>query len=129
MRLVLHGLMVIVAAAACALAVAGTGAASPIGGEPPARVRPTPEEAVRAAVEAGGEASAGDCAGTVSPRDLGRVCARLVAERAGTRAYLVGRTFSEFDRWVFVAPAGDGWQVVGVAPLDFRGPPDPPWPG
>ena len=97
---------------------------------PPAVLAVSPEEAVRAAVEADGDTYAGDCEQTVSPRDLGKVCSRLVAERAGTQAYLVGRTFGEFSRWVFVAPvAPEGWQVVGATPLDFFAPPDPPWPG
>src|SRR4051812_36540809 len=70
----------------------------------------TPEEVVRSAVEAGGQVYVGDCADTVSPRDIGKVCSRLVAEQDGIRAYLTGRTFSEFSNWVFVALAtGEGW--------------------
>ena len=94
-----------------------------------ALVVPTPEAAVRAVVEAGGGVYAGDCGETVSPRDLGKVCSRLIEEKAGARAYLVGRTFSEFSTWVFVAPVSpDGWRVAASVPLDFFGPPEPPWP-
>lgn len=94
-----------------------------------ALVVPTPEAAIRAAVEAGGRVYAGDCADAVSPRDLGRICSRLVEEKAEARAYLVGRTFSEFSTWVFVAPVPpDGWRVAASVPLDFFGPPEPPWP-
>jgi hypothetical protein len=93
-------------------------------------VAASPDAAVRAAEEAAGEEYARDCAQTVSPRDAGKVCSRLAAERDGARAYLIGRTFSEFSHWVFVAPAGAAsWQVTAVTPLDFFGPPDPPWPG
>ena len=88
-----------------------------------------PEEALRLAVEAAGGVYAGDCDATVAPRDIGKTCSRFVAERDGTRAYLTGRAFSEFTTWLFVAPRADGrWQVTGSAPLDFFGPPEPPWP-
>ncbi len=80
----------------------------------------TADDAVRAAVEATGDSYAGDCAATVSPRDVGKVCAKFAAEKDGVRAYMAGRTFSEFSRWVFVTadPTG-GWRVVAVADLDF----------
>jgi hypothetical protein len=79
-----------------------------------------PDDAVGAAVRSLGETYAGDCARTVSPRDAGKMCSRLEGEQSGARAYLVGRTFSEFTTWVFVAPAPDGgWRVVTTAPLDF----------
>lgn len=87
------------------------------------------EGAVRIAVETTGEIYAGDCAATVSPRDTSKVCSRFVAEKDGARAYLIGRTFSEFSRWVFIAPADGGWTITGTAALDFFGAPTPPWPG
>lgn len=88
---------------------------------------PSAGEAVAAAVAQDGAAYAGDCAGTVSPRDAGKVCSKLVDERDGMKAYLVGRTFSEFARWVFVAPSADGWRVVLTTALDpFAS--DVPWP-
>jgi hypothetical protein len=93
-----------------------------------AALAPSAEEAVRSAVESAGDAYVGDCAATVSPRDAGKTCSRLVAERNGVRAYLAGRCFSEFSRWVFVASEDGGWRTVGVAVLDFFGPPEPPWP-
>jgi hypothetical protein len=36
-----------------------------------------------------------------------------------TRAYLTGRTFSEYSTWVFVSRTPAGWSVAGTAPLDF----------
>jgi hypothetical protein len=90
----------------------------------------TPEAAVRELVEARGDAYAGDCEATVSPRDIGRVCSKFVAERGELRAYLVGRTFSEYSHWVFVRRDRDGWRPVGSAPLDFFAIPVViPWPG
>jgi hypothetical protein len=89
----------------------------------------SPEQAIAAAVASRGAVYAGDCAETVSPRDLGKVCSRLVEERAGVRAYLVGRTFSEFTDWLFVARSGDAWQTIGGAPLRFYSESiDIPWP-
>jgi hypothetical protein len=102
-----------------------TASAQSLPSQPPT---PTPEAAVRVAVEATGEVYAGDCSATVSPRDAGKVCSRLVAEKDGARAYLTGRTFSEFSNWMFVAPLAGGWVVTGTAPLDFFGTPTPPWP-
>lgn len=80
----------------------------------------SPEQAVAAAVGARGALYAGDCTQMVSPRDIGKVCSRWVEERGGVRAYLLGRTFSEFTTWLFVARSSDGWQVVGEAPLRFE---------
>jgi hypothetical protein len=74
---------------------------------------------VRGVVEARGDVYAGACAATRSLADWGKTCATLVAEQAGRRAYLIGRTFSEYSEWVFVAQQGSGWRVVGTAPLDF----------
>jgi hypothetical protein len=87
------------------------------------------DEAVRAAVEATGAIYAGDCAATRSPDDIGKVCARLIGSRGAMRAYLIGRTFSEFSTWVFVEETPAGWQVVGTAPLNFHAPQlEIPWP-
>ena len=123
-------LAVMMATAAILLMVAGTHvslvAAESLPSQP---IAESPEAAVRAAVETAGDVYAGDCASTVSPRDAGKVCSRLVAENDGARAYLTGRTFSEFSRWVFVAPMDGGWTVTGTAALDFFGAPTPPWPG
>jgi hypothetical protein len=118
------------AAMAILLMAAGT-QVSPVTAEslPSQPITESPEAAVRAAVETAGEVYAGDCASTISPRDAGKVCSRLVAEKDGARAYLTGRTFSEFSHWVFVAPVDGGWTVTGTAALDFFGTPTPPWPG
>ena len=90
---------------------------------------PAPEEAIAAALAARDERYAGDCAATVSPRDLGAVCSRLVDERGSVRAYLTGRTFSEFHSWLFVAETDGGWQVVAETPLHFDSTSlEAPWP-
>jgi hypothetical protein len=81
--------------------------------------RATPEEIVRLVVESAGATYAGDCAAARSPQDTGKVCSRQVDEREGVRAYLIGRTFSEFSAWVFVEQTAAGWQAAGTAPLDF----------
>lgn len=88
----------------------------------------TPEDAVRQSVEAAGEQYAGTCDQTVAPRDLGKTCVCFIAEQDGIRAYLAGRTFSEYGRWVFVARVAGGWQPAGTALLDFFAQPDIPWP-
>jgi hypothetical protein len=104
---------------ACALVEAGpktTSAAEPL----TAIASASPVEAVAVYVQGEGDAFAGNCEDTVSPRDIGKVCARFVEERDGTQAYLIGRTFSEFNTWVFVAQTSRGWNVGGSAPLDFH---------
>lgn len=78
----------------------------------------TPEAVVAAVVTARGEHYAGDCATTRSPQDIGALCSRLVAERDGMRAYLLGRTFSEFGWWLFIAQEGAAWHAMSTAPLD-----------
>lgn len=93
----------------------GSGAA-----ESPALVAATEDEALAAFVQSRGETFAGACEQTRSPQDIGKVCARFVAERDGTRAYLIGRTFSEFSTWVFLTRTADGWNVAGSTPLNFH---------
>ena len=89
----------------------------------------TPEAAVQRLVESSGAVYAGDCALTVSPRDIGARCSKLAGEERGVQAFLVGRTFSEFDRWVFVARDGAEWSVLAEAPLDLQhDSPTIPWP-
>jgi hypothetical protein len=92
---------------------------------------PSPEEAVAGFVAMLGSDFAGSCAETRSPQDLGKMCAGLMAEREqdGLRAYLIGRTFSEYTTWVFVAPIQGQWSVVATVPLDFASvDPAIPWP-
>lgn len=92
-------------------------------------VAATPELAVAAVVTAGGQQYAGPCEETRSPEDIGKVCAQFADQREDMRAFLIGRTFSEFDRWVFIAPAPSGWATVAVEPLDFYAlSPAIPWP-
>ncbi|MBI2759798.1 MAG: hypothetical protein HYX51_00020 [Chloroflexi bacterium] len=104
------------------LAIACAGDSAKISAEaaPPAAVTAaSADEVVRQAVEFTGMAYAGDCAATQSPRDIGKVCSKLIGERDGMRAYLTGRTFSEFSTWVFVEQTSAGWQLAGTTPLDF----------
>jgi hypothetical protein len=89
----------------------------------------SPEGAVCAVVQAGDSVYAGDCAATESPRDIGKVCSKYIAQRGSLRAYLIGRTFSEFSSWVFVEQKRDGWVAVATTPLDFAAPSlIVPWP-
>jgi hypothetical protein len=89
----------------------------------------SPEAAIAEFVVASGGVYAGSCDQTRSPEDIGKICSRFIAERGTLSAYLTGRTFSEFDRWLFVERAGAGWSVVADAPLDFHAQTlEPPWP-
>src|SRR5215208_2233866 len=86
----------------------------------PAPATATAEEALAAFVVLGGGVFAGPCAQTRSPDDIGKLCAAFVDERDHLRAYLLGRTFSEFTTWVFLDEDGSGWTVLASAPLDFH---------
>ena len=79
----------------------------------------TAADAVRDTVTGLGGVYAGDCAAVQSPRDTGKTCSTLIAERGRTRAYLAGRVASEFSTWVFVRPAVGGWSAVATAPVDM----------
>jgi hypothetical protein len=80
---------------------------------------PSPEAAIEALVEADGRPYAGLCQHTRLPEHIGAVCSKPIAQRHGVQAHLLGRIFSEFDTWVFLAPRAGGWTVVRTAPLDF----------
>lgn len=80
----------------------------------------SPEGAIAAVVQADGRQYAGLCEQTRSPEDIGKVCSKLIDQRNGVQAHLIGRTFSEFASWVFVAPRDGGWTVAATAPLDFH---------
>ena len=89
----------------------------------------TVEQALRSAAESGHSVYAGDCSKTRSPQDIGKTCTKLVEERGPVRAYLVGQTFSEFRRWIFLENGPYGWEVIGSAPLDSHSSPNKiPWP-
>jgi hypothetical protein len=89
----------------------------------------TLEQALRDGAESGGSAYAGDCSHARPPADYGKTCTKLYEERGSVRAYMVGQTFSEFRRWLFVENNPDGWVVVGTAPMEFRASPIVvPWP-
>ncbi len=93
-----------------------------------ASASPSPEAAI-AAFLTDHETYAGPCEQTRSPEHLGMLCSRFVEEQGGIRAYLLGRTFSEFERWLFVAAVASGWTVIGSTPLDFYAVPMRiPWP-
>ncbi len=80
----------------------------------------TPLEAIGILVQERGERFAGLCEQTRSPDDIGKVCSRLIEERDGLQAHLIGRTFSEFSTWVFVSQRDGGWTIVATTPLDFH---------
>lgn len=89
----------------------------------------SPREALGRFIEARGERFAGLCAESQSPDDIGSRCATFTAERDGLRAYLTGRTFSEYSRWIFLRRGVAGWVVVAGAPLRFdTGDGSIPWP-
>jgi hypothetical protein len=89
----------------------------------------TIEQALRAGAESGGSAYAGDCSHARPPQDYGKTCTKLYEERGSLRAYMVGQTFSEFRRWIFVENDPGGWVVIATAPMDFRASPIVvPWP-
>jgi hypothetical protein len=94
--------------------------ASTVGAQTAAPVAATAPDAVRQAVQAAGATYAGDCAAARSPEDLGKICSRLVTERNGVDAYMTGRTFSEFDSWLFVGEVSGGWCILAAAPLDAQ---------
>src|SRR5690242_586458 len=75
-------------------------------------------DALRQALQLRGEVYAGDCAAARSPQDVGKFCSKLVSDRDSVSAYLTGRTFSEFDTWLFIAQSAGGWCIAGTAPLD-----------
>lgn len=90
--------------------------------QPPQTSAPTAEAAVALYVRSIGETYAGLCEQTRSPQDIGKVCARYIDQRGPVQAYLIGRTFSEFSTWVFVAQTTNGWTVIATEPLDFHAP-------
>ncbi|HTE86412.1 MAG TPA: hypothetical protein VK821_16960 [Dehalococcoidia bacterium] len=89
----------------------------------------TLEQALRGGAETGGSVYAGECSRTRAPQDAGKTCTKLFEERGPVRAYLVGQTFSEFRRWLFLEEGPAGWVIVASAPMDTRASPIVvPWP-
>ncbi len=89
----------------------------------------TPDEAVELAVQHLGGEYAGVCEGARSPDDLGKICSRFVAACGSARAYLLGRTFSEYNTWLFIVRAPDGWHFARTESLPLTGSlADVPWP-
>lgn len=89
----------------------------------------TAEQAVAQSVAKYDAVYAGACAGTRSPDDIGKVCSKLVAEQGDLRAYLAGRTFSEYSLWIFVRRSDGGWLPAGIVAFDnSTSPASIPWP-
>jgi hypothetical protein len=78
----------------------------------------SPQAAVGEAVQTENAAYSGDCVNAVSPQDVGKLCSKFVAQSGDLRAYLVGRTFSEFGQWVFIRQSAGGWQPLAAVPFD-----------
>ena len=83
-------------------------------------VAPSAIEAIRLALQSRGEQYAGDCAAARPPQDIGKFCSKLVSDRNSVTAYLTGRTFSEFDTWLFVSQSNGSWCTVAAVPLDDK---------
>lgn len=92
----------------------------------------TPEQVLLVYITSLGEIPAGECANTISPDDVGKICWKFIDQQADMQAYLTGRTFSEFSTWLFVREVVEegtvGYRFIGVADLDFFGNGDVPWP-
>lgn len=89
----------------------------------------SPSEAVRLAVQSLGETYLGACGAARSPEDLGKVCSRFVAARGDEQAYLLGRTFSEYNTWLFIEKTPDGWRFLRTEALTILdSASDIPWP-
>jgi len=71
-----------------------------------------------------------DCDDAQRPDDIGKQCARRLAERNGLLAYQLGPTFSEYTRLIILKPAGDTWTIEHLEERDANEPPPPgvPWP-
>ncbi|HTE86770.1 MAG TPA: hypothetical protein VK821_18805 [Dehalococcoidia bacterium] len=90
---------------------------------------PSAEDAIQLALERIDVLYAGPCSTTRSPEDLGKTCSQLVAQQGNQRAYMVGRTFAEFDEWIFVQQSPAGWNPLITVPLqDSASGPTVPWP-
>jgi hypothetical protein len=79
---------------------------------------PSAEDAVYLAVESIGVPYAGSCSIARSPDDLGKTCSKLVAQQESLYAYVIGRTFAEFDEWLFVEQTPAGWYTVTTVRFD-----------
>ena len=112
-----------------AIACAGSSSIHAQDGDDATTVVASADEAVRGAVAQLGGVYAGDCAATRSPDDAGKICSKLIDQKGDQRAYLIGRTFSEFSTWTFVQQSTSGWRVTATTPLDFTDMSDAvPWP-
>jgi hypothetical protein len=90
-----------------------------------------PEGAVATFVQATLNAQyAGPCSGAQTGADAGKVCSTSRGEREGVVAYVLGKTLSEADQWLFLEQRGGAWQVVSSPKItpDTRAIPGVPWP-
>ena len=71
-----------------------------------------------------------DCDDAKRPDDIGKQCAKRVAERDGLLAYALGPAFSEYTRLIILRPAGDTWAIEHLEERNPNLPPPPgiPWP-
>ena len=126
------------AAAACAATLAVACGFGGGGGEQDATATPdvsapatAPEEVLRQYVANRLFAEfVADCEDAQRPDDVGKQCARRVAERNGLLAYQLGPTFSEYTRLIILKPAGDTWTLEHLEERNANEPPPPgiPWP-
>jgi hypothetical protein len=72
----------------------------------------TPEDAIRARVEAIGERYVGDCAGADPSTDVGSYCSLLLEDHGSSRLYGVGPVASEITDRVTVTLEDGTWVVV-----------------
>lgn len=116
-------------AAALAIGCLGGGGGSEGGTPTPNASLPStpPEDVLRLYVDrrlfAGFVAN---CDDAKQPEDVGKQCARRVAERDGLLAYELGPTFSEYTRLIILKAVGDTWTIEH---LEERNPNEPPPPG
>ncbi|MEX2268852.1 MAG: hypothetical protein WEA75_09220 [Acidimicrobiia bacterium] len=77
----------------------------------------TPEDAIRAYVEAQGNQYAGDCAGTDLETDVGKWCSAVRANDGTNATYGIGPAFAEFAEELTLVNGPGGWTVTSSAPV------------
>jgi hypothetical protein len=129
------GIAVLILAGALMLACGGGGGKK--GGPTPVPATATPEASgaaepalaayVQTTLQKGFVA---DCTKTDVTNDKDKICATMLGERNGQRAYKLGPTFSEPTQWVILEQRNGAWAVVANFPLnaDTAAVPGIPWP-
>ncbi|HWC31180.1 MAG TPA: SH3 domain-containing protein [Dehalococcoidia bacterium] len=90
-----------------------------------------PEAAIAAYVQTTLNAEyAGPCSGAQTGDAAGKICSTDRGEREGARAFVLGQTLSEADRWVFLEQRGGAWQVTSTVEITSENSavPGVPWP-